>query len=1680
MFRSAGALLVVAVFALGALASNSLIRNFKFGSVDATTGLPPLSIISYNQLEDYGGYKYCAYGSANGFVYAAPGQKYSVPLKAGYIYQISLGGGMGGQGGWGEMASLGDYSRAWPGDMKIAANVSGFLDLRSGANTTLTFVMGGDGRAGQDGEWKFGDRASTAHGGGGGLGYGNGASGGDDGVGRSKVTIGWGRFSYTQVTMSWAGGGGGGGGGGSAAWLGTEQTSANLIASAQGSPGSHGGMTIALWGQTSGGASGGAGGGTTVNKLVGIKDVPAVTKNSRSFENYDDTSGILLVNRFAVKESANIPKYTIKFDTAGGSSVPDQTVWADNQGKATEPTARPTREGYVFHGWTTQANGAGAYFDFENTNVTASNTKNGVLTLYAKWTYVGRQIDITKSSWIPAELLTNVNETTKTSSSSQPSHGYSNNEGHDGVTLSKGSIYKVVMQGGRSGAAHGGGSGNMEDGQIQYGQQAYGYLDLRVADSDLKVYYDVGGNAGNATSNVGSIGGDGYGGTFDKTPIYSTNGETVASGGNGGGGGGGTTALYIGSATSKDGRDILMMAKGGKGGDGTDYNGVPGGKGGVAGGPGDTSIVKLPNCEPGNNNIYYGDNAKNGGFIKIFRMDNSTAGYNTLNVKFHGNGAEDYQTTVTYGAFLESHTVSRAGFVFGGWYDDVALTHQFGFAFTQVYANLDLYAKWTATTLGQHKITYNSNGGTALEPELLVTAGQDLSLVLKTPMKEGYTFAGWFTNAGLTTPVPDTMPDTDMTLYAKWSTGNDDALKTLFTIQFKTGTGATPGDYEKVVEAGVTYWPPETPTRPGYTFVCWGDSESDTYTEVPSVQLTTFTNNRTIWAKWKTASKPQHKITFDSKGGAAVTEMTYVEEGYELWSLPMTSKEPSDGKKWILDDWYFDSACTEGNAFYDKELPFVMPNHDVTLYAKWVEAPSGSEPGGPTTGGERQEGQIKITFHTQGGTPSDSFVYADPGVKTPPENPGKDGYTFGGWFKDSAGTTAMNWESPITEDIELYAKWTPNKHSISYSAQGGTPAPQGKTDIQFGTDISGASYLPTISKDGYDFGGWFEDSACATAAPSTMPDRDLTLYPKFTAHKYLVTFNLNGGTGAASMQVGFESILNDVLPSPVRAGYSFGGWFTNSGMTTPAPEKMPMNDLPLWAKWSKAHSITFVADVADILGDSETTFDDWTIVSVGAPLSPLPELYKDGYYFLGWYTNAGLTNAVPATMPDNDLTLYPKWKVAPPTGVTVLDPTATLKFHTNYTGGQADWETEVAVDTLSSGQKPNIFRSGYTLAGWYLDQGLTKEFDWDSGDLEAGKTYELWAKWEAVASSAQHRIIFNPNGGTINDSTANVVWTDVAEGYEIAGLPQPTKDGFTFAGWTKTKDDLTTVFNTPATMGNTDLTLYAGWVEGDQPIDQPPPPIDPNKPAEEKQCTITFDTNGGDKANWTRTVNPGEYWQPDGPAKLGSHFIGWKDKNGKILADGESIVVAEGDTELTFTAQWEVNTNQVTFETNGGDAIAPKSVAYGTALGELPTPKKDGFDFGGWYSDAACTVEAPVTMPDYGITLYAKWKDTVTDTDSESNLKKILIIVAIVLAVLLVAASVAYIVWRKIRKKRLKAAAKKAIDEAKQSLAHTVVDVKEYKAGKEDLTTAMDSAKSTNAKIEDAVVKDGKVKKKKK
>ena len=185
---------------------------------------------------------------------------------------------------------------------------------------------------------------------------------------------------------------------------------------------------------------------------------------------------------------------------------------------------------------------------------------------------------------------------------------------------------------------------------------------------------------------------------------------------------------------------------------------------------------------------------------------------------------------------------------------------------------------------------------------------------------------------------------------------------------------------------------------------------------------------------------------------------------------------------------------------------------------------------------------------------------------------------------------------------------------------------------------------------GYTFGGWNKVDGTAWNYASDKVTDNITLYAKWTANTYTITFDTAGGSEIAPITQDYGTAI--AAPAdPTREGYTFIGWDRD------IPETMPAGNMTVTAQWEiNRYTITF-----DTAGGSEIapiTQDYGT--AIVSPADPT----REGYTFIGW------DREIPTTMPAENITLKARWKdTEKPTGEIIIGANKWQEFLNTLTFG---------------------------------------------------------------------------------------------------------------------------------------------------------------------------------------------------------------------------------------------------------------------------------------------------------------------------------------------------------------------------------------------------------------------------
>jgi uncharacterized repeat protein (TIGR02543 family) len=352
---------------------------------------------------------------------------------------------------------------------------------------------------------------------------------------------------------------------------------------------------------------------------------------------------------------------------------------------------------------------------------------------------------------------------------------------------------------------------------------------------------------------------------------------------------------------------------------------------------------------------------------------------------------------------------------------------------------------------------------------------------------------------------------------------------------------------------------------------------------------------------------------------------------------------------------------------------------------------------------------------------------------------------------------------------------------------------------------------------GYTFGGWNKADGTAWDYASDKVTDNITLYAKWAANTYTITFDTAGGSEIAPITQDYGTQIA-APEAPTREGYTFKGWDKE------IPETMPTENITVKAQW-EINQYTIAFDTAGGSEIAPITQDYGTAIT--APADPT----REGYTFIGW------DKEIPATMPAENITLKAKWKdIEKPTGEIIIGTNKWHSFLNKLTLGLFFNDTqEVTINAsdnsgtvfvsylvtdrdLSEAELQSLVFSGYDepfcidLNGEYIvyamlvDESMnitylrSDRITLDNirpviGGIENGKTYceaqtvTIDEKYIDTVTVNGTKVTLDENGGfTLSpaDGEQKIVVTDKAG--NTAEMTVTVNDGHTFGEWVSNGD----------------------------------------------------------------------------------------------------------------------------------------------------------------------------------------------------------------------------------------------------------------------------------------------------
>lgn len=650
------------------------------------------------------------------------------------------------------------------------------------------------------------------------------------------------------------------------------------------------------------------------------------------------------------------------------------------------------------------------------------------------------------------------------------------------------------------------------------------------------------------------------------------------------------------------------------------------------------------------------------------------------------------------------------------------------------------------------------------------------------------------------------------------------------------------------------------------------------------------------------------KVSFVTGIEAEVEPQYYLEPSFAV--------EPIGLEKtgYTLEGWYTSAEVQDENT----KWVFLnnMATEDVTLYAKWTQNIYQLSYDLNYEGADKIEGK-SVTYDAAYGT-----LY----------EPTCTGYTFLGWFSAIEDGVQIIEEDiyTIASDSTIYAHWKAVGYTVTFDANGGELE---NTELLVTYD-STYGELPVPAREGYEFIGWFtdkndglgitEDTKVTITAPQT-------LYARWEASEYDVTFDTTGGIEISNKKkVIFDEVYGE-LPVAERVGHTFKCWCLEDGtIVTPASIVRVAKNHSLYAEWiPNTYKVSF-----DLGYESTQVVEDKDVV-YGTSYGILEELNRVGYTFLGWYAEAEEGAQITEEsifFNTSDTTIYAHWKAN--TYTVTLDAT----------GGTVEVAELLVTYDSAYGELPIAEKIGYSFLGWYMEDDTVISTE---TIVDLTEDHILYAQW----TPNTYQLSYDLNYEGADEVEGKSVTYDVACGT----LYEPIRTGYTFLGWYTASEDGVQITENSIYKIASDSTVYAHW--------------------KADSYTVTFDINGGDLDNRELIVTyDSVYGELPVPTKVGYDFIGWfTDKNvGQEIKEDTRVTITAPQ---TLYARWKASVYEVTFDATGGAEITDiKKVTFGEPYGELPITVREGSAFIGWYlEDGTEIVAETIVSITENHTLYAKW-----------------------------------------------------------------------------------------------------------
>ena len=1017
---------------------------------------------------------------------------------------------------------------------------------------------------------------------------------------------------------------------------------------------------------------------------------------------------------------------------------------------------------------------------------------------------------------------------------------------------------------------------------------------------------------------------------------------------------------------------------------------------------------------------------------------------------------------------IRSAALSRTGYDMSGWNtspngtgaDFSAGVYSVDADFITEYyiqsTSLVLYPKWIAR---QYSITFSINTGTGQLPQAISgkTIGTEIDIPAVGVTKIGYTAAVWNTspNGSGTDFSPRHLTidaafitahygeGTSIVLYPKWTVIN-------YSIDFVTTVeinGNLPNRINNLTIGSGTVIPSVILTRIGYDMNGWNTSPDGSGDDLPpgnyAIDADFITDHLsqsttlTLYPKW---IPRQYSLSFDLNSGTGQLPQTIAEKtiGAEI-TIPVIGITRVGYSASVWNTSSNGNGLNVSPGLMSIDAAFIESRYgnatSVTLYPKWVAIDY-------SIGFSTVYGETGTVPDLIGDINIDSVVTVRTAVLT------RTGYDLDGWNTSSDGTgvdfpagnhsvNAAFITKHFAQDtsLTLYPKWTPRVYSLSFNINSGTgQLPQNITGRTIGMGLQ----IPAVgvTRIGYNVTVW--NTSPDGTGDDFQPDSyqldadfitehygqstSITLYPKWIAKQYSVSFNANSGTGQLPQNITGKTIDSELEISSVgitRVGYTATVW-----STSPDGDGLNINpgllsvdagfisdyygnrtSIILYPKWIEINYSIVFRSTEGASGQVPDTLNGITIGS-GTSIQTVA-LTRMGYDSDGWNTSedGSGTDFRPGGYVINAdfitnyytqgtvLTLYPKW----------VPREYSLSFSRNSGSGQLPQSiTGKTIGTELDIPAVGITRIGYTSTVWNTSpdgtgsdidpRHLTLDASFIEGCFGNNTSVTLYPKWVRIDYSISF-LAADDVSGILPTSIGNIE-IDSAVTIQSSLL---TRIGYDLDGWNTSPDGTGTDirprsltidadFITGFFGRNTSVTLYPKWIP--------------------KEYSVSFDANSGTgqlPQNITgRTIGNAITIPAVGMTRIGYTVSMWNtlpDGTGADIDPRQSTLDADfigtyfgNDTEITLYPKWNAISYSVSFVTTYEITGTLPSTISNITIGSSVTVQssvltRTGYRLDGWntssdgtgddFQPGSYTFDADFITGHYGqdtsMTLYPKW-----------------------------------------------------------------------------------------------------------